>query len=368
MPLLHSCLCTNLLSVLCFPQRRLVGWPAIKLTFCHSSRNPAYSEVVRRPLEKDGVVAIDPKQAFIISDWDLRESFIDDKDSFIDPDQRIRFVSDQCWLELTGPDHSGGFGEELVFLYCGRRMYASATSQSNQGVRNWYFLVLSTVEMQLYAIATSQSSEGAWIEEQTEIVRPNSDTWRTNWSLKKKKRFGLLQFFRGRTVSRNLFNYLLFSIWQPPGWFKSNDRYKLRMSSAWWPGFVFLVDYTTAAYWRWKWRCHRRESHAYAELTELNSDRKSWNNVLMILYCKYALPIVIFMTFVTFLICVRMLCLQRTGHKINSTGQTNWPIPLRSLSDVYYNAYLSEGDEGRMLSNVYGKQRQEHCLRETSGC
>lgn len=72
-------------------------------------------------------------------------------------------------------------------------MYASATSQSNQGVRNWYFLVLSTVEMQLYAIGTSQSSEGAWIEEQTEIVRPNSDTWRTNWSLKKKK--NALAFF-----------------------------------------------------------------------------------------------------------------------------------------------------------------------------
>ncbi|XP_010900127.1 plexin domain-containing protein 2-like [Esox lucius] len=77
-----------------FIQRRPARWPAMK--FRCGSVKPAYAEVEVAGLERDSLAVIGPKHAFIISDRDRRESFMDGKDGFIVPDPKEHFLADQC--------------------------------------------------------------------------------------------------------------------------------------------------------------------------------------------------------------------------------------------------------------------------------
>ncbi|KAL0966607.1 hypothetical protein UPYG_G00297370 [Umbra pygmaea] len=78
-----------------FIERRPTRWSTVKMKFHGGSGNPAYAEM-EVAAEEDSLVVIDPKHAFIISDHDRRESFIDGKDGFIVPDPRVSFLSDPC--------------------------------------------------------------------------------------------------------------------------------------------------------------------------------------------------------------------------------------------------------------------------------
>ncbi|XP_070701604.1 plexin domain-containing protein 2 [Pempheris klunzingeri] len=69
-----------------FIERRPTRWPIMK--FRRGSSRPSYAEVEAAGQDKDGMVVIDPKQSFILSD--RRES--EQKEGFIVPDQRERFL------------------------------------------------------------------------------------------------------------------------------------------------------------------------------------------------------------------------------------------------------------------------------------
>ncbi|XP_078120288.1 plexin domain-containing protein 2 [Sander vitreus] len=69
-----------------FMERRPTRWPIMK--FRRGSGRPSYAEVEAPGQDKDGVVVIDPKQSFVMSD--RRES--EQKECFIVPDQRERFL------------------------------------------------------------------------------------------------------------------------------------------------------------------------------------------------------------------------------------------------------------------------------------
>ncbi|XP_035861417.1 plexin domain-containing protein 2 isoform X1 [Sander lucioperca] len=69
-----------------FMERRPTRWPIMK--FRRGSGRPSYAEVEAPGQDKDGMVVIDPKQSFVMSD--RRES--EQKEGFIVPDQRERFL------------------------------------------------------------------------------------------------------------------------------------------------------------------------------------------------------------------------------------------------------------------------------------
>lgn len=71
------------------PQRRPTRWPIMK--FRRGSGCPSYAEVEAPGQDKDSVVVIDPKQSFVMCD--RRES--EQKEGFIIPDQRERFLSSE---------------------------------------------------------------------------------------------------------------------------------------------------------------------------------------------------------------------------------------------------------------------------------
>ncbi|KAF7668429.1 hypothetical protein LDENG_00014590 [Lucifuga dentata] len=70
-----------------FMERRPTRWPI--MMFRRGSGRPSYAEVEAPNQDKECMVVIDPKQAFIMSD--RRES--DQKEGFIVPDQRERFLA-----------------------------------------------------------------------------------------------------------------------------------------------------------------------------------------------------------------------------------------------------------------------------------
>uniref|UniRef100_A0A3Q1GYX1 Plexin domain containing 2a n=1 Tax=Anabas testudineus TaxID=64144 RepID=A0A3Q1GYX1_ANATE len=72
-----------------FMEHRPTRWPILK--FRRGSGCPSYAEVEAPGQDKDGMVVIDPKQSFVISG--RRES--EQKEGFIIPDQRERFLSSE---------------------------------------------------------------------------------------------------------------------------------------------------------------------------------------------------------------------------------------------------------------------------------
>lgn len=100
------------------PQRRPTHWPILK--FRRGSGRPSYAEVEAPGQDGDSTVVIDPKQSFVIAD--RRES--EQKEGFIIPDQRERFLSSEsCWPKLQIPPC---FGTELV-LWGHRLPFSDAT-------------------------------------------------------------------------------------------------------------------------------------------------------------------------------------------------------------------------------------------------
>uniref|UniRef100_A0A3Q0RDE5 Plexin domain containing 2a n=1 Tax=Amphilophus citrinellus TaxID=61819 RepID=A0A3Q0RDE5_AMPCI len=72
-----------------FMERRPTHWPILK--FRRGSGRPSYAEVEAPGQDRDSMVVIDPKQSFVIAD--RRES--EQKEGFIIPDQRERFLSSE---------------------------------------------------------------------------------------------------------------------------------------------------------------------------------------------------------------------------------------------------------------------------------
>lgn len=88
------------------PQRRPTHWPILK--FRRGSGRPSYAEVEAPGQDRDSIVVIDPKKCFVISD--RRES--EQKEGFVIPDQRERFLSSESsWPKLQIPP---SFGKDLV--------------------------------------------------------------------------------------------------------------------------------------------------------------------------------------------------------------------------------------------------------------
>lgn len=88
------------------PQRRPTHWPILK--FRRGSGRPSYAEVEAPGQDRDSIVVIDPKKCFVISD--RRES--EQKEGFVIPDQRERFLSSESsWPKLQIPP---SFGRDLV--------------------------------------------------------------------------------------------------------------------------------------------------------------------------------------------------------------------------------------------------------------
>uniref|UniRef100_A0A3Q4H325 Plexin domain containing 2a n=1 Tax=Neolamprologus brichardi TaxID=32507 RepID=A0A3Q4H325_NEOBR len=72
-----------------FMERRPTHWPILK--FRRGSGRPSYAEVEAPGQDRDSIVVIDPKKCFVISD--RRES--EQKEGFVIPDQRERFLSSE---------------------------------------------------------------------------------------------------------------------------------------------------------------------------------------------------------------------------------------------------------------------------------
>lgn len=99
------------------------------MKFRRGSSRPTYSEV--EAPGQDGAAVIDPKQSFVMSD--RRES--EQKEGFIVPDQRERFLVSESWPELHIP---GGFATKQD-LDVRETIFHSAAAQVPFKDRIWVF-------------------------------------------------------------------------------------------------------------------------------------------------------------------------------------------------------------------------------------